>query len=83
MEYDSKARGSNRVSLFLIAKKSFSLMERRMTHMILLIITILILLIATFLIGTCGLGFLLIFGDVIIFLAIIVLIIKKIFKRKK
>ena len=51
--------------------------------MILLIITILILLMATFLIGTCGLGFLLIFGDVIIFLAIIVLIIKKIFKRKK
>ena len=39
--------------------------------MILLIITILILLIATFLIGSCGLGFLLIFGDAIIFLAII------------
>ena len=51
--------------------------------MITLCIIVLILAIAGVIFGVCGLGFAVIFGDVVIGIVLLVLIIKKIFFDKK
>ena len=51
--------------------------------MITFCIIVLILAIAGVVLGSCGAGFAIIFGDAIIGIALLVLIIKKILKKKK
>ena len=56
---------------------------RRLSNMITFCIIVLILAIAGVIFGVCGLGFAVIFGDVVIGIVLLVLIIKKIFFDKK
>ena len=56
---------------------------RRLSIMITFCILVLILAIAGVIFGICGAGFAIIFGDAIIGVALLVMIIKKIFFNKK